>query len=211
MISDYLAFFSELPNSFKEIGSVIPSSPFLVNKLLTALPPPTSGRRILEVGPGTGVLTKKILENLTSADEFVLYEINECFAQYLSKMLAEKNGTARNVKLVNADIRSLGQNPEENKFDVIFSGLPFTNFDPDLVEEIANLLKDNLKQGGTLAFFGYLALPKIRQIYSSPKEKKRLKEVVSRLEKFKAQATNTRIEKVFLNIPPAHGTILNFS
>jgi phosphatidylethanolamine/phosphatidyl-N-methylethanolamine N-methyltransferase len=211
VISDYLAFFSELPSSFKEIGSVIPSSPFLVKKLLTAMPGPERSRRILEVGPGTGALTKKILENLTPKDEFVLYEKNEVFAQYLANMLAEKNGSASNVKLLNADIRDLGQNPEEKKFDVIFSGLPFTNFEAGMVEEIANLLRDNLKQGGTLAFFGYLALPKIRQIYASPKEKKRIKEVVDTLEKFCAQATSARVEKVFLNIPPAHGTMLNFS
>lgn len=211
MISDYLAFFSELPSSFKEIGSVIPSSPFLVKKLLTALPPTGQGRRILEVGPGTGALTKKILENLIPADEFVLYEKNEVFAQYLQTMLAEKNGSARNVSLLNADILDLGQNPEEKRFDVIFCGLPFTNFEPDLVDEIANLLKDNLKKGGTLAFFGYLVLPQLRQIYSSPKERERLKGVVSILDKLCSQAVNKRRERVFLNIPPAHGTMLNFT
>ena len=216
MLSDYLAFFGELPSSFKEIGSVIPSSPFLVKKLLTAMPqssrtPSGKGRRILEVGPGTGALTKPILDDLTPEDEFVLYEKNEGFAQYIAKLIKAKNGSAQNVKLIHGDIRDLGVNPEELKFDVIFCGLPFTNFEPDIVEEIFELLKANLNNTGKLAFFGYLALPTIRQMYSTPKEKQRIAKVVAHIEKLYSDATNISRERVFLNIPPAHGTIMSFS
>ena len=74
-----------------------------------------------------------------------------------------------------------------------------------------SLLVSSLKKGGTLAYFGYLALPKIRQLYVNDKEKKRIRAVLACLEKYSLQANNARREKVFLNIPPAHGTFLHYS
>lgn len=212
MISDYLAFFVELPSSFKDIGSVIPSSRFLVNELVKAMPKknPGEGIKILEAGAGTGVLTKKIIELIDKEDQFHVYEINKGFSEHLEKLIGGLNGKASNVSLFNSDIRDLNVS-EEEKYDVIFCGLPFMNFSPELVDEILSLLVGSLKKGGTLAYFGYLALPKIRQLYVGDAEKKRIKEVLACLDKYKSEASNSRREKVFLNIPPAHGTFLNYN
>ncbi len=207
MISDYLAFFVELPSSFKDIGSVIPSSRFLVNELVKAMPEKKEPIRILEAGAGTGVLTKKVIDLIQKDDEFHVYEINEKFSKHLEKLLGDLNGKASNVKLFNSDIREL-KVEENEKYDVIFCGLPFMNFPPELVDEILEMLIKSLKEGGTLAYFGYLALPKIRQLYVNDKEKKRIKDVLAVLDKYKAKAKNSRRQRVYLNIPPAHGTFL---
>ena len=208
MISDYLAFFTELPSSFRDIGSVIPSSRFLVNELVKAMPEGNEKRRILEVGAGTGVLTKKLIDLIEKDDELHVYEINKSFCEHLEKLIGGLNGKASNVKLFSTDILELDKS---EKYDVIFCGLPFMNFSPELVDKMLSLLVSSLKKGGTLAYFGYLGLPKIRQLYVNDKEKKRIREVLACLDKYKAQADNSRREKVFLNIPPAHGTFLHYN
>ena len=104
MISDYLAFFTELPSSFKDIGSVIPSSRFLVNELVKAMPPKTTGqngkRKILEVGAGTGVLTKKIIDLIEKDDELHVYEINKSFCEHLEKLIGGLNGKASTLSFL---------------------------------------------------------------------------------------------------------------
>jgi len=209
-MNSYLTFFSELPQYFKEIGSVCPSSPFLTTKLLESAPVLSRPRSILEVGPGTGALTVKILESLKPHDTFVAYELNEKFATSVAKMVKESGVNSEQVEVHNADILELPVLNEDEKFDVIFSGLPFLNFQPEDVGRILKVLKESLAEDGAIVFFGYLALGKLGQPFRSKAERERIEGVQSCIDEFCAQAVEKKVKKVFLNIPPAHGTMLRF-
>lgn len=208
-MNSYLTFIGELPHYFREIGSVCPSSPFLANKLLESAPPFTRPRRILEVGPGTGALTVKILESLKPQDTLVLYELNERFSKSLEKLVEKSGVDPKQVEIVNRDVKTLSLQGGE-PFDIIFSGLPYLNFQPEDVREIQQVLRENLAKDGALVFFGYLAIAKLGQPFRSKRERERIAEVQRCVAAFCSEATEVKVEKVFLNIPPAHGTMLRF-
>lgn len=209
-MNSYLTFIGELPQYFKEIGSVCPSSPFLTSKLLESAPALSRPRSILEVGSGTGALTVKILESLKPQDTFVAYELNEKFATSISKMVAKSGANPEQVEIHNANICELPVLNKGQKFDVIFSGLPFLNFQPNDVREILEVLKGSLAEGGAIVFFGYLALGKLGQPFRSKAERERIQGVQSCIDEFCSKAVEKKVAKVFLNIPPAHGTTLIF-
>ena len=76
-------FFRECRRQFRSTGAVLPSTRFLARALVSELRKPRAPGRILEVGPGTGSVTKEILRHLKPADRFDLVEINARFINLL--------------------------------------------------------------------------------------------------------------------------------
>src|SRR5712691_7309141 len=61
-------FFSECRQHFQSTGSLLPSSRFLAQTLVTEVRKPRGAARILEVGPGTGSVTRAIARCLQPGD-----------------------------------------------------------------------------------------------------------------------------------------------
>jgi phosphatidylethanolamine/phosphatidyl-N-methylethanolamine N-methyltransferase len=65
-----------------QIGAVAPSSPALARLMASHIDPNAPGP-VLELGPGTGVVTKAILDRGVAADRVVSIEYNEDFCKLL--------------------------------------------------------------------------------------------------------------------------------
>src|SRR5438046_6464322 len=76
-------FIRESRRHFRNTGSLLPSSRFLAKALVTELRQPRGPGRILEVGPGTGSVTKQILRHLLPGDRLDAVEINDTFLELL--------------------------------------------------------------------------------------------------------------------------------
>src|SRR3989338_7901463 len=81
---------SFLRNFWKEkkmVGAMSPSSPFLAKKMLKSIDFKTV-RVIVELGPGTGVFTRKMLEQLHPEGVLLVFELNDNFMQLLSNRIS---------------------------------------------------------------------------------------------------------------------------
>ena len=83
-VHDHLEFFRQFRRRFKTTGAVSPSSRFLAKALVRPLRESRGPARVLEIGPGTGAVTRKIVELLGPEGHLDLVELNEAFATNLA-------------------------------------------------------------------------------------------------------------------------------
>ena len=198
-LADHWEFFRQFRDRFETTGAIAPSGRQLAQTLCRPLVARTGPRRILEIGPGTGAVTARIVENLRDGDRFDLVEINEQFALGLQDRFATRWAAAAAQSHVHCtDLESFEGGP----YDVIVSGLPFNNFPTDLVTRLLDRSIDLLAPGGTLSFFEYLYVRPVRRRLGKRKDRLRLTRIDRRLARGSAAHGGT-IDRVFINVPPA--------
>jgi phospholipid N-methyltransferase len=210
--ADYRVFWRQFRETYHSTGAVMPSGHALSFALChfvrngeyfpaTKVASP-SPRRILEVGPGTGAVTARILQDVRPADQLVLVERNEQFVQWLRKRLDESPDFQRagnRITLLHAAVEDL---PEEEPFDLIISGLPLNNFAVEVVTQIFGKLRRLLAHDGTLSFFEYVAVRRAKSFVSPPADRTRL-HGISRLFRDVLAGNEIRRDLVIANMPPA--------
>jgi phospholipid N-methyltransferase len=172
--ADYRLFFREFRTTFVTTGSVIPSGKALCRELARYVPGDGRPRRLLEVGPGTGVVTQEIIARLGPEDRLDVVELNERFVAALRRRLETESSwqaVADRVRIHHAPIQEFtGEAP----YDAIVSGLPFANFPAELVAEVLAKLHEVAAPGATLSFFEYVALRNLRTLVVGSAERRRL-------------------------------------
>ena len=201
------AFFKEVRANFTELGQVAPSSKDLSRRLTAPISNLTGSRKILEVGPGTGVVTKQIVKLLKAGDELTVCEINPRLLKLVETKIS-KLGISKKIQInyICAPVQELGGKYKQGYFDAVISSLPFTNFPPELVTEILCLYKNLLRKGGVLTFYEYIALRRVGQIFRKPSERSRVTGVGKVLvdwEKDLRLRRKLSRSVSFLNLPPA--------
>src|SRR5437764_7592893 len=85
--SEYGAFWKVSRRNFRTTGAVLPSSPFLAKALVAPLAGSRPPAYILEVGPGTGAVTKAIVRRMRPGDRLDAVELNPQFAERLRQRI----------------------------------------------------------------------------------------------------------------------------
>src|SRR5438445_7429479 len=139
------------------VGSIIPSSKVLIEKMLAPVDW-TSTRLFVEYGPGVGTFTRPVLDQLGPDATLVTIDTNPDFTRYLKESIDDPRfvpvtGSAADVETILAD-RGLGS------ADYVLSGLPFSTLPPGVGEEIAEATANAIRPGG--AFLVYQFSPKVR-------------------------------------------------
>jgi phospholipid N-methyltransferase len=196
-------FLREFFRNYHTTGAILPSGRQLACALARYVAQGVdSGRRILEVGPGTGAVTVRIMSNMKSCDSLDLVELNESFVQQLERRFRDDpqfKPAAERHKIFNCPVQDL---PSDEKYDLIVSGLPLNNFSIELVESILGKLMQLLKPGGTLSFFEYIAVRKIRGLVSGRADRERLRGIGRAMHAVLGKHEIGR-EAILLNVPPA--------
>jgi phospholipid N-methyltransferase len=158
-------------NFFKHpsmLGSVVPSSPFLVKNLMSAVDWDRA-RVLVEFGPGVGTITREVLKRMRPDAVLVVIELNEEFVQYLSSSIRDPrlrvvHGSAAHVRRILAE---QGIAPA----DYIISSLPYSLLPEALRKEIVSESRYALKAQGSLLVFQYnrTLLPYLKSSFSSVK------------------------------------------
>ena len=133
------------------VGAFLPSSPALCREI-TSYINIESAEAVVELGPGTGVITDEILARINPQAKFVAIELDEKLYDTLRKnrpSLNIVNDSAENLPEImeNADIKNL---------NAIVSGLPWAAFPEKLQLGILNAVVDSLSAGGYFTTFAYL-------------------------------------------------------
>jgi phosphatidylethanolamine/phosphatidyl-N-methylethanolamine N-methyltransferase len=202
-MSEYGLFFREFIRNFHTTGAILPSGRQLAKRLARYVAEPsTVGRRILEVGPGTGAVTRHIISAMQPMDRLDLVELNESFVKQLEHRFQNEppfQFVSERTRVLHCPIEEL---PSEEKYDLIVSGLPLNNFSVELVEKILQALLDLLIPGGTLSFFEYIAVRRVKTLISRSAERQRLRRIHIAMEKV-LEIYEIRRDAVWCNVPPA--------
>src|SRR5581483_4946971 len=90
LLAEWWTFVREYRRHFKTTGSILPSSRFLGRALASELAGSRGPCHILEVGPGTGAVTRQILKALQPDDRLDLVELNDRFVAVLKQLFEEE-------------------------------------------------------------------------------------------------------------------------
>ncbi|MGC0418195.1 class I SAM-dependent methyltransferase [Embleya sp. AB8] len=195
--ADGWTFLREAARDLRTVGAVAPSGRALA-RLLTD---PVDERgaqplRVLEAGAGTGSVTRVLLPRLSPGSRLDLVEANPRFAARLCGFTHVHGGRVR------VHHTFVEEFDTDHRYDVIVSGLPFTNFTPDRVERILDRYLDLLAPGGVLTYFAYPGTRHARALIASRTEARRHRAVEDVLANHRRRhATSCRI--VWPNLPPA--------
>ncbi|MBV2154804.1 methyltransferase domain-containing protein [Kitasatospora sp. SUK 42] len=158
-------FAKEFLRSHRQTGAVAPSGEALARALTRYVRPDHrtgTPRAVLEVGPGTGSVTRHIAARLGPRDTLDLVEANPRFASRLSAALVDDPALRPAADRIRVHAGLIQEWPLD-RYDAIVCGLPFANFDPDTVRSILRVLLGALAPDGTLSFFAYAGLPALRR------------------------------------------------
>jgi phospholipid N-methyltransferase len=150
----------------KMIGSIIPSSRFLVERLLQQVDW-TRTRVVVEYGPGVGNITREILRRLPPDASLVAIEMNQEFVQ----LLREQNRDCR-LKVVHgsaADVRRILKSLGHCGADYIISGIPYTTLPEDVRVLVMRESRAALNSEGALLIYQFTraVLPYLRREFGN--------------------------------------------
>jgi phospholipid N-methyltransferase len=139
------------------VGSIIPSSKILIEKMLTKVDWDNT-QLFVEYGPGVGTFTRPILQKLGPDAKLVTIDTNADFTSYLREAIDDPRlvpvtGSA-------ADVEKILEDRGLPKADFILSGLPFSTLPPGVGDAIAEATAKVIRPGG--AFLVYQFSPKVR-------------------------------------------------
>ena len=141
-------FFSEK----KTVGAVAPSSRFLVNSMCNKIDF-DKARFIVELGPGTGVLTAEILKRASKDCKVLLVELNQTFYDILINKFKDDR-----LIIAHSSADEIEQLMKEHKFpyaDAVLSSLPLTVI-PEIIKKRIVIESYNiLKNGGVYVQYQY--------------------------------------------------------
>lgn len=140
------------------VGSVIPSSGILMDKMLGPVDW-TACKLFVEYGPGVGTFTQRILDKLAPDATLITIDTNADFTDYLGKKIRDNRLIA--VTGSAADVRTIMADCGFDHADYILSGLPFSTLPPGVGPKIARETAAALRPGG--AFLVYQFSPKVKQ------------------------------------------------
>ena len=190
-----LVFYAETVRATRQVGAFAPTSSVAATAVARALAAYPAPRSVLEVGAGTGALTRALLERLGPGDRLDLCEINTRFAHYLKDEFAALAAPA--VRVFADDVEGL---PPDARYDVIVSSLPWLNLEPDKVRRILAWYDAALRPGGTLCYVDYWGNG-VRVLLGSGAERRRLRGVREALRALRRRYAYRR-RVVLLNVPP---------
>lgn len=160
-----IRFFKGMVSQPKAVGAIVPTSMVTARKMASAIDP-SSGLPVLELGPGTGAITKAILERGISPAQ--LYSI-EYSRDFYEKLLRDFPG----VNFINGDAfdpkSSMGE-AYNQQFDCVISTVPLLNFPMEVRIALLDKLLSMLPTGRPVIQMSYgpvspiIAKPKLYTI-----------------------------------------------
>ena len=155
LFANYWRFFSTAVSNQAQIGAVVPSQRFLIDRMIAPVPRGYRGQ-ILELGPGTGALTLRLANRCPHA-RIVACEINSAMARHIRWTLASARLSSRVEVVLDAAEKFLGQLRRRGLKgpDFIISGIPLGTLPRNQVLKLVEAISHALAPGGMYIQFQY--------------------------------------------------------
>ena len=147
---DEIRFLKGLAKGPRSVGAIMPTSSVTARKMASVIDV-ASGLPVLELGPGTGVITKAILKHGVKPENLVSIEYSTDFYHHLKLIMP-------GVKFINGDAFNLDKTLgplKDQKFDSVISGIPLLNFPMDMRVALLEDLLDRMPAGRPVVQFSY--------------------------------------------------------
>jgi phosphatidylethanolamine/phosphatidyl-N-methylethanolamine N-methyltransferase len=131
------------------VGAIAPSSPALARAVAAQVDPKREGP-VLELGPGTGSMTRELIARGIAPERMVAIEWDRHFAKALSEDFP-------GIRVIRGDAFDLDGNlPKRSRqFAAIISGIPLLNHSAERRRELVEAAFRHLVPGGPLVQFSY--------------------------------------------------------
>ncbi len=193
------------------VGAWAPSSRALAAALCEPYRRSREAAKVLEVGAGTGAVTRHLGSVLRDGDELDICEIKPEFADILERDVLTRTKLARGVaagrvRLIRSAVQDL---TAKSRYDFVISGLPLTAFELSDVRGVFDVVRRSLKRGGVFSYFEYVGLRTTSRMLALGRRRERLRSVSSLLSRnIRTHQFDQRT--VLANFPPAHARHLRF-
>ena len=141
-MSFFLSWIKNYVKNPLELGAILPTYKFAAN-LMTKNIISNEKTIVVELGAGTGDITKSIINRGILQENLILVEINEDFCKILKQRFPKTQIFCEDAKTFFKKSFS-----NEKKIDYIVSGLPFVAMSKAQKMEICELSFDNLSENG---------------------------------------------------------------
>lgn len=147
-MTDVFPFFCALLADPRRVGAVVPSGAALARAMTREISP--SSAPVVELGPGTGAFTERLLARGVPEDRLALIEYGPDFA----RMLEERYPSARVLRMDATRLRHVDLFDDE-KAGAVVSGLPLLSLSPREVIGILRGAFHHLRADGAFYQFTY--------------------------------------------------------
>lgn len=173
-----IRFFKGMMQGPKTVAAIVPTSSVTARKMASVINP-GSGLPVLELGPGTGVITKAILARGVAPKDLFSIEYSEDFHRHLVETFPGVNFIHGDAFALDA---ALGEHAQTT-FDCVISAVPLLSFPVEERVRLVDDLLDRVPPGRPVVQISYGPM--------SP--------VVARPDRYQIQ----HLDFVVRNIPPA--------
>ncbi|WP_299868641.1 phospholipid N-methyltransferase PmtA [uncultured Hoeflea sp.] len=147
---DEIRFFKRWMDRPRNVGAIMPTSG-VAARSMTSVINPASGLPVLELGPGTGVITRAILARGIAPGNLVSVEFSP---EFYSRLKLDFSG----VRFILGDAFDLDRTLGEfgrTQFDSVISGIPLLNFGVSERVALIEDLLDRVPPGRPVMQFSY--------------------------------------------------------
>ena len=194
------------------IGAVAPSSRSLAKALCAPYESAPRPASVLEVGAGTGPVTRELGRILRPEDRLDVCEISVDLADILERDVLGNTNFAQpiaegRVRLLRSAIQEI---QGDRRYDFVISGLPFTTFELSVVQDVFGVIRRLLKPGGVFSYFEYAGMRRTSRMLAMGRRRSRVRSVSDYMAKnIRAHQFAQRL--ILANLPPARARHLRFN
>lgn len=134
------------------VGSIIPSSRFTVNRMLSKVDW-ANCKLFVEYGPGVGTFCRPVLDRMARDAMLIVIDTNPQFIEYLRRTITD----SRFVPVLGsaADVEDIVRAHGHEKADYVLSGLPFSTLPQGVGPAIAAATHRVIRPGGAFLVYQY--------------------------------------------------------
>lgn len=150
----------------RDVASITPTSMRCVKKVCTNIDF-TKDFLLVEYGPGNGVFSKYLLDNMTLGSRLILIESNKDFVEHLKEIFNDPRVEVHNV--LAGDVETILKAEDIGNVDYVLSGIPFSFLKKDRKKIVLDATKRILKEGGHFLAYqtsGHLKKP-VQEVFGN--------------------------------------------